>query len=113
MSREERIAAALCQLAAACTALAEAVTTEPDPVPDPEPDEARYRALITEWGPRGLTQDEARDLFLSHGFAPQAMGGWARGRWMELREDGLRYLTERSIALLAPQPDRISIGTDR
>lgn len=101
MSREERIAAALCQIAAGCTALADAVTTA-EPIPEPEPDEARYRALIAEWGGRGLTQDEARDLFRKHGFAPQAMGGWARGRWMELREDGLRYLTERSIDLLGP-----------
>lgn len=104
MSREERIAAALCQIAAGCTALAGAVV---DAEPDREPDGDPYRALITEWGERGLTQDESRELFRKHGFAPQAIGGWARGRWMELREDGLRYLTERSIELLG-RPDRLS-----
>lgn len=109
MSREERIAAALCQIAAGCTALADAViATEPGP----EPDEDRYRALIAEWGTRGLTQDESRDLFRRHGFAAQAIGGWARGRWMELREDGLRYLTERSIRLLGDPPDSTPIGGD-
>ncbi|WP_263654863.1 hypothetical protein [Nonomuraea aurantiaca] len=35
-------------------------------------------------------------LFQRHGFAPQTTGGWARGDWAEIRDDGLRYLTAKS-----------------
>lgn len=92
LSREERIAAALRQIAVGYTALADAVAA--DPAQPPEED--RYRAVIDEWADRGLTRDEASALFRRHGFAPQAAGGWVRGDWLEVREDGRRYLTERS-----------------
>lgn len=106
MSREERAADALRQIAAGFTALADAVAAvpatgpatvmagEPEPVMDPAavPIEERERALIAEWGERGLTRDEARALFRKYGFAPQAAGGLARGRRLELRDDGRRYL---------------------
>jgi hypothetical protein len=39
---------------------------------------------------------EASALFRKHGFAPQTAGGWARGDWIEVHDDGRRYITERS-----------------
>ncbi|WP_431924702.1 hypothetical protein [Nonomuraea jabiensis] len=36
-------------------------------------------------------------MFRKHGFSPQAAGGWARGEWREVHEDGRRYLTDRSL----------------
>ncbi|WP_157247975.1 hypothetical protein [Nonomuraea typhae] len=65
--------------------------------PADEPDESeRTAGLIAEWGTRGLTQRQASALFRKHGFAPQTAGGWARGDWIAIGEDGLRYLTARS-----------------
>lgn len=93
-SREDRIAAALRQIASGFTALADAVAADPAQ----KPDEDRYRAVIEEWGHRGLTRSEASDLFRRHGFSPQAAGGWVRGDWLEVRDDGRRYLTARSLA---------------
>ncbi|MBB5080268.1 hypothetical protein [Nonomuraea endophytica] len=62
-----------------------------------EPDEPERTArVIAEWGRRGLTKQEASALFRKHGFAPQTTGGWARGDWIAIGEDGLRYLTGRS-----------------
>ena len=52
--------------------------------------------VIREWGRRGLRQEEASALFKRHGFAPQTTGGWARGDWIEIAGDGLRYLTAKS-----------------
>jgi hypothetical protein len=57
--------------------------------------------VLAEWGERGLTRPQASALFRKHGLAPQAAGGWARGDWIEIRDDGLRYLTERSRRWLA------------
>ena len=65
----------------------------------------RERAVLGEWGQRGLTRAEASALFRRHGFAPQAAGGWARGNWIESREDGRRYITERSRRWLAEQKE--------
>jgi hypothetical protein len=42
-------------------------------------------------------------LFHKHGFAPQTAGGWARGDWIETRDDGRRYITERSRQWVAEQ----------
>lgn len=98
-SREEQIAAALRRIAAGFAELADAVAGEP------EPEEDRYRAVIAEWGDRGLTRDEASALFRRHGFSPQAAGGWVRGDWLEIRADGRRYLTARSARWLAEQGD--------
>ena len=64
----------------------------------------REHATIAEWGERGLTRDEASALLRRHGFAPQTAGGWARGRWIELRDDGLRYTTDKARRSLADRP---------
>ncbi|GAA4551099.1 hypothetical protein [Amycolatopsis samaneae] len=62
-----------------------------------EPGETERTArVIREWGDRGLGQQEASALFRRHGFAPQTAGGWKRGDWIEIGEDGLRYLTAKS-----------------
>ncbi|MBD2897527.1 hypothetical protein amrb99_64910 [Actinomadura sp. RB99] len=99
--REERIAAALRQISAGFAALADAVAADPA-----EPtEESRYRGLISEWGRQGLTRAEASALFRKHGFSPQAAGGWVRGDWLEVRDDGRRYLTERSLRWRAEQED--------
>jgi hypothetical protein len=37
--------------------------------------------------------------------APRAAGGWARGEWIESRDDGRRYLTERSRQWVADQEE--------
>ncbi|WP_141578991.1 hypothetical protein [Actinomadura sp. WMMA1423] len=94
----EQVAAALRQIARGLTALADAISA-----PSGQSDEDRHLALMTEWGRRGLTRAEASALFRRHGFSPQAAGGWARGDWMEVRDDGNRYLTDRSLAWLADQ----------
>ncbi|SEF68406.1 hypothetical protein SAMN05444920_101367 [Nonomuraea solani] len=59
-------------------------------------EDERTARVIREWGRRGLTQKEASALFQRHGFAPQTTGGWTRGEWIEIGDDGLRYLTARS-----------------
>lgn len=59
-------------------------------------EDERTARVIQEWGRRGLTQKEASALFQRHGFAPQTTGGWTRGEWVEIGDDGLRYLTARS-----------------
>jgi hypothetical protein len=99
MSSPNEVAAALRQIARGYEALAAAVAGELD-----QPSEAlRALAVLREWGDRGLTRAEASALFRKHGFAPQTAGGWARGDWIESRDDGLRYITERSRRSLAEQ----------
>ncbi|MEV4012275.1 hypothetical protein AB0J35_17365 [Nonomuraea angiospora] len=50
-----------------------------------------------------MIRAEANALFRKHGFSPKAAGGWARGDWLEVRENGLRYLTDRSLHWLTEQ----------
>ena len=69
------------------------------------PEAERVLAILREWGERGLTRAEASALFRSYRLAPQTAGGWARGDWIESREDGRRYLTERSRRWLAEHED--------
>lgn len=92
MVRQREVAAALRQIGRGFEALAAAIEEEGEPVSS----EDRYRAVLVEWGERGLTREQASALLRRHGFAPQAAGGWARGDWIETRGDGLRYLTDRS-----------------
>lgn len=92
------MAAALRQISKGFEALARAVGDDP-----PAQEGARERAVLSEWGQRGLTRVEASALFRKHGLAPQAAGGWARGDWIETRDDGRRYVTERSHLWLAEQ----------
>jgi hypothetical protein len=95
----DRIAAALRQISRGFAALADAVAPPPDAVSS----ESRYRRVFVEWADRGLTRAETSTLLRKHGFAPQAVGGWARGDWIETRPDGLRYLAQRSLQWLAEQ----------
>ena len=97
MAEKVEIAAALRTIAKGFEQLADAIS------PHPEEGEAggREQALLREWGDRGLTRIQASALFRKHGFAPQTAGGWVRGDWIETREDGLRYVTERSRRWLA------------
>lgn len=81
--------------------MADAISADPAEPPV----ESRYRSLMSEWGERGLTRNEASALFRKHGFSPQAAGGWVRGDWLEVRDDGRRYLTDRSLDWLAEQGD--------
>ena len=97
--RPDRIAAALRQISRGFTALADAVAAGPEDISSDE----RYRRVISEWGDRGLTREQASALFRKHGFSPQAAGGWARGEWIETRADDRRYLTQRSHDWLAAQ----------
>ncbi|SFP66284.1 hypothetical protein SAMN05421810_10325 [Amycolatopsis arida] len=96
------VAAALRQISRGFAALADAVS----PASEETTQEERYRAVLAEWGDRGLTRAEASALFRRHGFSPQSAGGWVRGEWLETRADGLRYLTERSRAWLREVDDR-------
>lgn len=97
----EQVAAALRQISRGFAALADAVSTAPAGATQDE----RYVAVMTEWSDRGLTRAKASALFRKHGFAPQAAGGWARGDWLETRDDGRRYLTRRSRDWLRHQED--------
>jgi len=99
ISQPERVASALRQISKGFADLADALTADPQEIPE----EQRHRALLTEWGERGLDRAAASALFRKHGFAPQAAGGWVRGDWLEVREDGRRYLTARSLAWLDEQ----------
>jgi hypothetical protein len=99
MNNQSEVAGALRQIARGFDALADAVAAGPDQPPQEE----RVFAVLREWGERGLSRDEARTLFRKHGFAPQTAGGWARGDWIEQRDDGLRYITERSRDWVAEQ----------
>lgn len=93
-----QVAAALRQISRGLAALADAISSDPD-----RSEEDRYLAVIAEWGRRGLDREEASRLFRKHGFSPQAAGGWVRGDWLEVRDDGKRYLTDRSLQWLADQ----------
>lgn len=97
MENSVEIAAALRQISVGFDRLAAAVADEADP------EEQRTLALLREWGESGLDRDEASRLFRRHGFAPQTAGGWAKGDWIELRDDGRRYVTERSRKWVAEQ----------
>jgi hypothetical protein len=90
-----RLASALRQIARGFDELADAVVTT-----DEDAEGQRFRRVIAEWAERGLTRDGVSAMFRSHGFAPQAAGGWARAGWLETREDGRRYMTERSLGLI-------------
>ncbi|GAA0818628.1 hypothetical protein ACFQVD_30580 [Streptosporangium amethystogenes subsp. fukuiense] len=46
-------------------------------------------------------------MFRKQGFSPQAAGGWVRGDWLEIRDDGRRYLTDRSLSWPAERGDSI------
>lgn len=87
------IAAALRQVSRGLDALADALSGVPD---EPSQDE-RYRAAIAEWGERALTGPESIALLRKHGFAPQAVGGWIKGGWMQAGDDGLRRMTAHSL----------------
>jgi hypothetical protein len=95
-----RIASALRQIARGFDELADAVVTT-----DEGSQDDRFRRLVEEWAERGLTRDGVSAMFRSHGFAPQAAGGWARAGWLETRDDGRRYMTERSLELLRDDPE--------
>jgi hypothetical protein len=95
------VAAAIRQIARGLDALADSIASSSGQPPEP----VRTRALLREWGERGLTRAEGSALFRKHGFAPQTAGGWARGDWIETRADGRRYLTAGSRRWLAEQED--------
>lgn len=96
---QQEVAAALRQISRGFEALARAIGDDHS-ADDPE---HRYLAVLREWGDRGLTRERAIALLSRHGFAPQSVGGWTRGDWIETRDDGLRYLTSRSLSWLAEQ----------
>jgi len=74
-------------------------------IADESSEALRELAILREWGERGLTRAQASALFRSHGLAPQTAGGWVRGDWIETREDGRRYITERSRRWLAEREE--------
>lgn len=99
------IAAALRRIARGFDELAAAIGADGSEAGEP----AAF-AVLREWGVRGLTRQEASALFRKYGLAPQTAGGWARGDWIERREDARSYLTERSLQWLAEQEE--GDGTD-
>lgn len=101
MAEHRDVAAALRQIGRGFEALAAAIEGGDGSVTAAE----RYRAVLVAWADRGLDRGEASALLRKHGFAPQSAGGWARGDWIETREDGLRYLTERSRRWVDEQGD--------
>jgi hypothetical protein len=55
----------------------------------------RETALMKEFDRRpgdGLTREEASRACKRHGFMPQTVGAWVQGGYLELRDDGLRYM---------------------
>jgi hypothetical protein len=101
MENLDEVAAAIRQIARGFEALADALAGASDRLPE----SVRARAVLREWGDRGLTRAEASGLLRKHGFAPQTAGGWARSDWIETRGDGRRYMTESSRRWLAEQED--------
>ncbi len=97
MRNQDEIASALRQIGRGFNALADAITG------GQAAEGQRELAILREWGDRGLSRAEASALFRKHGMAPQTAGGWARGDWVESRDDGLRYATERSRQWVAEQ----------
>ncbi len=91
MASDAEVAAALRRIARAIEQLAEVVAPQPE-----DSEQARTLAMLSEWGSRGLTRAQASALFRKHGFAPQTAGGWSRGGWIEVADDGLRYVTGSS-----------------
>jgi hypothetical protein len=52
-----------------------------------------------------VSQSEATTIFRKYVFAPQSVGGWARGDWICTSPDVKRYLTQRVHQWLAAQED--------
>ena len=100
MTRRQDIAAALRHIGQGFDMLARVLDDQ-----TVAPPSARYLAALRAWGDRGLTRVEASALLRKHGFAPQAAGAWVRGDWIEVAQDGLRYLTKRSHAWVSEQGD--------
>lgn len=98
MSAPDELAAAIRQIGRGLDALADALVGDSQ-----QPPKLRELAILREWGERGLTRSQASALFRKHGLAPQTAGGWARGDWIESRDDGRRYITERSRRWVAEQ----------
>lgn len=89
---EEQVRQALKKVAKAVDDLADAFgdsAARPDPW-------ARDKEMIQEWSSRGLNAAEASALCARHGFPGQKVSAWCRGDWAEVRDDGKRYLTERT-----------------
>jgi hypothetical protein len=99
VTNRAEVSAALRQIARGFDALADALG-EPK-----APEQKRVLEVLCEWGERGLTRAEASELLRTHGFAPQATGGWVRGNWIESRADGKRYVTDRSRRWVAEQKE--------
>jgi hypothetical protein len=99
VSPPDELASAIRQIARGVHALADAI----DGKSSQPAEAARELTILREWGERGLTRAEASALFRKHGLAPQTTGGWARGDWIESRDDGRRYITERSRLWLSEQ----------
>jgi hypothetical protein len=99
MTDTGEVAAAIRQVAHGLMALADAVAGAVEQRAEP----VRALELLREWGERGLTRAEASALFRKYGFAPQTAGGWSRSDWIEIREDGRRYITESSRRWVAEQ----------
>jgi len=109
MSAPDELAAAVRQIARGLDALADALAGDSQ-----HPPELRELEILREWGERGLTRSQASALFRKYGLAPQTAGGWARGDWIETRDDGRRYITERSRRWVAEQEvaDRLEVDKD-
>jgi hypothetical protein len=99
MTDTDEVAGAIRQVAQGLIALADAVAGVVEQPAEP----VRALELLSEWGERGLTRAEASALFRKHGFAPQTAGGWSRSDWIEIREDGHRYITDSSRRWVAEQ----------
>ncbi len=99
MSTSNEVSAAIRQIARGLEALADAIVGESGQSAVAN----RELAILREWGEHGLTRAQASALFRRHGLAPQTAGGWVRGEWIESRDDGRRYLSERSLRWLGEQ----------
>ncbi|GAB3441653.1 hypothetical protein GCM10027570_08010 [Streptomonospora sediminis] len=108
MAKDQEIAAALRQIARGYHALADAFAAGDG---GESAVSERELAALREWGERGLTRPQARELFRRHGFAPQVVGGWVRGEWIERGEDDLLYTTERSRRRVADEDAGGASGT--
>jgi hypothetical protein len=97
---KERTQAGLRLIARGLEELAAALDDAPEAAED-----ERTARVIRDWGRRGLTRRQTSDLFKTHGFSPQVTGGWARGDWIKLDQDGLRYLTAKSHEWLSGRPE--------
>lgn len=59
---------------------------------------------------KGLSREEASQVFVENGYNPRSFGGWVRRGLITGQKEGSRYLTDKGRKLLAALDAKIAAG---